>query len=150
MTGVSLSTDWSLSHDWQLDSYAYHVTPRKEWFSTFSARRQEDVRGVGEIHLQFAGGGSLVLQGVRYMPDARRSQISIPQLRESDCQQVTLTEQLFTLWRGQLVLTKGCCGTRRSFLHVLNVKDQSLVVSPLPFRGAHPRRVQFATSNRGH
>ena len=37
---------------------------------------------MGEICLQFAGGGLLVLQGVRYMPDAWRNLISIPQLRE--------------------------------------------------------------------
>ena len=98
---------------------------------------------MGEIRLQFADGGSLVLQGVRYMPNAQRSLISIPQLRESGCQ-VTLTDESFTLWRGQLVLTRGDRVTWRTFLHVLKVRDQSLVVTALPFRVTHPRRVQFA------
>ena len=94
---------------------------------------------MGEIRLQFAGGGSLVLQSVHYVPDARRSLISIPQLRESGCQ-VTLTDESFTLQRGQLVLTRGRRGTRRTFLHALNVRDQSLVVNLLPFRGTPSRR----------
>ena len=60
-----LSDTWTMSHDWQLDSCAtYHVTPHREWFSTFSALRQDDVHGVGDIQLQFASGSMLVLHDV--------------------------------------------------------------------------------------
>ena len=48
----SPSDTWTMSHDWQLDSCAtYHVTPHREWFSTFSALRQDGVHGVGDIQL---------------------------------------------------------------------------------------------------
>ena len=57
---------------------------------------------------------------------------------------MTLIEQSFTLQRGQLVLTRGHRGTRRTFLHILDVRDQSLMVIALSFRCAHPRCVQFA------
>ena len=68
----SLPSDtWTMSHDWQLDSSAiYHVTPHREWFSTFSTLRQEGVDGVGKIHLQFASGNMLVLHDVQYVLDA--------------------------------------------------------------------------------
>ena len=46
------------------------------------------------------------------------------------------------------MLTRGGCGTQRTFLHVLNVKDRSLVEIALPFRGAHPRLVQFAVEQQ--
>ena len=69
-----LSDMWTLSHDWQLDSCAtYHVTPHREWFSTFFALRQDDVHGVGDIQLQFASGSMLVLHDVQYVPDAQQS-----------------------------------------------------------------------------
>ena len=48
------------------------------------------------------------------------------------------------LQRGQLVLIRGAYETRHTFLYVLDVRDQSLVVTALPFRGTHPRHVQFA------
>ena len=88
-----------------------------------------------------------MLQGVCYVPEVWMSLISIPQLRESGCQ-VILTEQSSMLRRGQLVLTRGGHGTRCTFLHVLDVRDRSLVVTALPFRGTHPRRVQFAVEQQ--
>ena len=74
----SLPSDtWTMSHDWQLDSSAtYHVTPHREWFSTFSALRQDDVHGVGETQLQFASGSMLVLHDVQYVPDAQWSMLN--------------------------------------------------------------------------
>ena len=67
----SLSDTWTMSHDWQLDSSAiYHVTPHREWFSTFSIVRQNVIHGVGEIRLWFASGSMLVLHDVQYVPDA--------------------------------------------------------------------------------
>ena len=57
---------------------------------------------------------------------------------------VTLINESFTLWRGQLVMIRGGHGTWRNFLHVLDIRDQSLVVSPFPLFCTHPRRVQFA------
>ena len=62
---------------------------------------------------------------------------------------MTLIEELFMLRRGQIVLIKGGRGTRRTFLHVLDVRDQSLVVIALPFKSAHPRYVQFAIERKG-
>ena len=61
---------------------------------------------------------------------------------------MTLKEESFTLWRGQLVLTRGGRGTQHTFLHVLDVREQSLVVTTSPFKGAHPRHVQFAVEQQ--
>ena len=57
---------------------------------------------------------------------------------------MTLIEESFTLRRGQLVLTRGRHETRRTLLHILDIRDLSVMAIPLLFRCAHPRHVQFA------
>ena len=99
-----------------------HITPQREWFSTFFAMRQDDIHGVGDICLQFASGSVLVLHDVHYVPNARRSLISVSQLRDHGCQ-VQLADESYTIRRGSLVIVRGHRGSRLTLLHVLGVRD---------------------------
>ena len=69
-------------------SAVYHAVPYREWFSTYSAVRHgcadtdtlsSDVAGVGDIHLVFADGASMVLHDVRHMPTMTKCLVSTAQ-----------------------------------------------------------------------
>ncbi|MCO5597120.1 hypothetical protein L7F22_051195 [Adiantum nelumboides] len=83
-----------------------------------------------------------VLHEVQYVHDARRSSISISQLRDHGCH-VELTDESYLIRRGFLVLAQGHRGAHLSLLHVLGVRDAIVSVSLLPCRRSQSRRVHF-------
>mgnify|MGYP000022840313 CR=1 FL=1 len=89
---VLLSTEESTS--WLLNSGAsYQVTLFRSQVHSYMARDFEPVRvgnsqhcvvvGIGSIELNLPRGSTLVLSGVRHVPDLRRSLISVGQLGEA-------------------------------------------------------------------
>ena len=65
-----------------------------------------DVEGVGDVHLLFASGASVLLRHVQHVPSMVECLISIPQLRdEGYC--FTLLEYSKRLHRGSLVIARG-------------------------------------------
>ena len=59
-----VTTDNIILHDWILDSGAlFHVTPHKEWFTTYDAKRTDrvhlgkdyacEIMGVGDVQFKF-------------------------------------------------------------------------------------------------
>lgn len=78
---------------WILDSASlFHVTPRKEWFSSYKSGEcgfvylGDDTSypavGVGEVKIKLEDGGEHVLQGVKHVPGLKRNLISLGTLHE--------------------------------------------------------------------
>lgn len=93
---ILLSHDVVLSSYWLLDFGAdFHVTPHREWFSTYSSGRLGcmrldddsacDIVGTGNVQLLLSSGVSLVLRHVRHVPNLCVSLIAIDQLKDSGC-----------------------------------------------------------------
>ena len=68
-------TDDIILHDWTLDLGAsFHVTPQREWFTTYDAKRIGQVRlgndyaceimGVGDVQLKFQQGSTITLKNL--------------------------------------------------------------------------------------
>ena len=82
-----VTTDDLVMHDWILDSGAsFHVTPHKEWFTTYDASRKSrvclsndyacEIIGVGDVQLKFQHGSTFTLKNVRHVPKLTKSLIS--------------------------------------------------------------------------
>ena len=100
-----MSIDGTLSSRWLLDGdAAFHVTPCREWFSSFSSGRLGcvrltdglvyDIEGAGDVFLSLPSGASYTLRHVRYVPQLRQSLISVRQLQDSGSR-VVLREHSF-------------------------------------------------------
>ena len=74
-----------------MDSGAsFHVTPHREWFTTYDASRKGKVRlgkdyaceivAVGDVQLKFQNGIAFTLKNVRHVPKLTKSLISTGQL----------------------------------------------------------------------
>ena len=60
-----------VTHPWILDSSAFHVTPRREWFSDYRRGRHGVIHGVGDKYAcEIVGIGPIVftLQHVWHVP----------------------------------------------------------------------------------
>ena len=79
---------------WMLDSTSsFHVTPNKEWFTSyksgdFGSVYQGDnaalsVVGIGDIKIKTQDGGEHLLKGVRHVPRLRRNLISLGDLHDN-------------------------------------------------------------------
>ena len=86
-----VATDDLIMHDWILDSrMSFHVTPHKEWFSTYDASRKGkvclvndyacEIIGVGDVQIKFQSGSTFTLKNVRHVPKLPKSLISAGQL----------------------------------------------------------------------
>ena len=70
--------------DWVMDSWAsFHVTPHREWFTNYDAKRTGlgndyacEIMGVGDVKLKFQHGSTFILKNVRHVPKLTKSLIS--------------------------------------------------------------------------
>ena len=132
-------------------SAVFHAIPHREWFSTYSAERHDcadtdslgsDVAGVGDVHLHFVDGASMVLHDVRHIPTMIECLVSIPCLRD-DGYAVMHTEHSWRIHRGSLVVARGaCCGTDFPFFPSY-IRAGAVYVVALPCREVERRRVSF-------
>ena len=132
-------------------SAVFHAIPHREWFSTYSAVRHDcadtdslgsDVAGVGDVHLHFVDGASMVLHDVRHMPTITECLVSIPCLRD-DGYAFMHTEHSWRIHRGSLVVARGaCCGTDFP-LFPSYIRAGAVYVVALPCREVERRRVFF-------
>lgn len=103
--------------EWVIDSGAsFHVTPHKEFFSSYTAGNYGHVRmgnkdtaeivGKGDIRLEMSTGCSLLLKEVRHVPDLRLSLISTGKL-DDEGHYSTFGNGMWKLTKGSLVVAKG-------------------------------------------
>ena len=129
----------------------YHAIPYREWFSTYSTGRHGcadtdmlggDVAGVGDVHLRFADGASLVLCDVRHVPTMTQSLVSIAQLRD-DGYAFLHTEHSWRLHRGLLVVARGARSSTNFPIYPSYIRAGAVYVVALPCREVETRRVSF-------
>ena len=80
------ATDGHALSDWIIDSGAsLHVSPHKEWFTSYVATKDHvrlgneqtcEILGVGDVQLKFQNGSSFMLKNVRHVPAITKSLIS--------------------------------------------------------------------------
>lgn len=152
---ADLPMDITLSPQWLLDGdIAFHVTPCREWFSSFSSGRLGCVRlvdgstcnieGAGDICLSLPSGASYMLCHVRYVPRLSQSLISVRQLQVSGCR-VLLREQSFQMHCGSLVIARGARSGLVYPMHVSEVRDGVVSCTTLTCHWRETRCVSFAS-----
>ena len=89
-----VATNEGMSNDWILDSGAsFHVSPNREWFSTYNAGRTGrvmlgnglacDIVGVGDVQVRFNNGSTFTLHDVRHVPLLTKKLVSAGQLDDA-------------------------------------------------------------------
>jgi transposase InsO family protein len=107
--------------EWVVDSAAsYHVTPRREFFTSYKAgnlgrvkmgnKSYADIVGIGDICVETNTGYTLKLKDVRHIPDMRLNLISISVL-DKEGYESHLGNGKWKLFKGSLVFARGkiCC-----------------------------------------
>ena len=134
-----VATDDLIMHDWILDSGAsFHVTPHKEWFSTYDASRKGKVRlgndyaceiiGVGDVQLKFQSGSTFTLKNVRHVPKLTKSLISAGQLDDGGYSTI-FGDSSWKITKGSLVVARGSKSGTLYMLHVSNTKNNVICVA---------------------
>jgi hypothetical protein len=107
--------------EWVIDSAAsYHVTPRREFFTSYKAgnlgrvkmgnKSYADIVGIGDICVETNTGYTLKLKDVRHIPDMRLNLISISVL-DKEGYESHLGNGKWKLFKRSLVFARGkiCC-----------------------------------------
>uniref|UniRef100_A0A2N9EH16 Integrase catalytic domain-containing protein n=1 Tax=Fagus sylvatica TaxID=28930 RepID=A0A2N9EH16_FAGSY len=107
--------------EWVIDSAAsYHVTPRREFFTSYKAKNlgrvkmenksYADIVGIGDICVETNTGYTLKLKDVRHIPDMRLNLISVSVL-DKEGYESHLGNGKWKLFKGSLVFARGkiCC-----------------------------------------
>ena len=137
-----VTTDDVILHDWILDSGAsFHVTPHREWFTTYDAKRTGRVRlgndyaceimGVGDVQLKFQHGSTFILKNVRHVPKLTKSLISCGQL-DDEGYTTTFGDSSWKITKGKLVVARGTKSGTLYMLHVSTVKNNVIYVTEQP------------------
>ncbi|CAA0837196.1 Uncharacterized mitochondrial protein AtMg00300 [Striga hermonthica] len=137
--------EWELCHrdavnvacqetSWVINSGAsIHVTSRRDFFRSYTPGDYGSVRmendgiakavGMGDVHLETENGNTLVLRGVKHVPNIRMNLISTGKLDdEGFCN--TFRDGKWKLAKGSLIVARG---QKYSSLYVMNVK----IVDPM-------------------
>ena len=114
---------------WVIDSGAsIHATSRRDFFKSYTPGDCGSVRmgndgvvkaiGMGDVHLETESGSTLILKGVKHIPDIRMNLISTGKLDdEGYCN--TFCDGKWKLTKGSLIVARG---QKCSSLYVMNVK----------------------------
>ncbi|MCO5606802.1 hypothetical protein L7F22_060993 [Adiantum nelumboides] len=116
-----VATNSSYEQDWIVDLGAsFHVTPHKEWFSSYECRHGMvrlgtnyacDIIGAGKIKLSLLNGSIFTITNVRHVPKLTERLISTGQLDDVGYH-TTFGNQSWKLCKGSLVVMRGNkCGT---------------------------------------
>ncbi|MCO5576099.1 hypothetical protein L7F22_029906 [Adiantum nelumboides] len=111
-----IALDKCYAQNWIVDSRAsFHVTPHKEWFSTYSAMHgtmklsdshHVDICNIGDIKLCMRNGTKLMLQSVRHASKLTKSLMSIGQLDDLGYSAI-FNHGSWMIKKGNLVMVKG-------------------------------------------
>ncbi|MCO5569108.1 hypothetical protein L7F22_022815 [Adiantum nelumboides] len=145
-----VATNSSYEQDWIVDSGAsFHVTPHKEWFSSYECRHGMvhlgnnyacDIIGAGDIKLSLPNGSIFTFTNVRHVPKLTKSLISTGQLDDAGYH-TTFGNQSWKLYKGSLVVMRGNkCGTLYP-LHVSGVHNHVVAITEEPSVSLWHRRL---------
>ncbi|MCO5562375.1 hypothetical protein L7F22_016002 [Adiantum nelumboides] len=136
-----LALDECYAQNWIVDSGAsFHVTPHKEWFSTYSATHgtvkfgdshHVDLCGIGDIKLSIRNGTEFMLRSVRHVSKLTKSLMSVGQLGDLGYS-VVFTHGPWMIKKANLVMLKGQKSGSLYSLNVSSVEENSIYVVELP------------------
>ncbi|KAG6430858.1 hypothetical protein SASPL_108931 [Salvia splendens] len=116
---------------------AVHVTPRREFFSTYTVGEFSPLRmgnnglakvaSIGNIHLKVKNGSTVLLRDVRHAPDVRLNLISIGR-PDSDGYGNNFVDRKFKISKGFMILTKGWKLKENLYMLEASVSDDSVNV----------------------
>jgi hypothetical protein len=124
---VLVATSSGSKNDWIMDSgCSYHMTPHKEFFSSFTEKdigsvmlgdyRPCEILGIGTVTLKLSNGTVTDLSQVRYIPKLKRNLISLGTLEDRGYA-VSLKDGKSKVIRGSLVVLTGL--RRNSHIYIL-------------------------------
>ena len=108
--------------EWVVDTAAsYHVTPHKEYFTTYKAgdfgvvkmgnSSFSDVVGIGDVQIKTSSGSTIILKDVRHVPDLRLNLLSVAALDKQGYDN-NFSKSIWKLSRGAMTVARGhICGT---------------------------------------
>ncbi|KAE8699066.1 hypothetical protein F3Y22_tig00110597pilonHSYRG01396 [Hibiscus syriacus] len=115
---LSISTT-QLTDVWILDyGCSYHITPNREWFSTYRSvnsgfvylgdDRCCNIVGIGEVRIKIYDGSIRTLSGVRYIPYLKKNLISLGTLHKNDfIPKADEDRETIRIVKGALTVMKG-------------------------------------------
>ncbi|KAE8732732.1 hypothetical protein F3Y22_tig00001750pilonHSYRG00022 [Hibiscus syriacus] len=117
---LSISTT-QLTDAWILDSgCSYHITPNREWFSTYRPVNSGSVYlgddrccnivGIGDVRIKMHDGSVRTLSGVRHIPDLKKNLISLGTLHnngfipkaDEDRETIRIVKGALTVMKGKM------------------------------------------------
>ena len=114
------------------------MTPHREWFTSYDAKRTGRVRlgndhacetkGVGDVKLKFQHGSTFILKNVRHVPQLTKSLISTGQLVDAGYTYV-YCDNSWKISKGSLVVARCTKSGTLYMLHVTTVKDHVIYVA---------------------
>ena len=116
---IVLSVSTGCSGDaWVLDSAcSYHMTPRRDWFTTYQSISGEvlmgnnmtcKVLGIGTMRIKMYDGVVRILSNVRHVPDLRKNLLSLG-IFDSQGYKYTSEGGVLRISKGGLVFIKENC-----------------------------------------
>ncbi|KAE8689071.1 hypothetical protein F3Y22_tig00110944pilonHSYRG00042 [Hibiscus syriacus] len=115
---LSISTT-QLTDAWILDSgCSYHITPNREWFSTYRPVNSGSVYlgddrccnivGIGDVRIKMHDGSIRTLSGVRHIPDLKKNLISLGTLHKNGfIRKADEDRETIRIVKGALTVMKG-------------------------------------------
>ncbi|KAE8715770.1 hypothetical protein F3Y22_tig00110160pilonHSYRG00432 [Hibiscus syriacus] len=115
---LSISTT-QLTDAWILDSgCSYHITPNREWFSTYRSVNSGSVYlgddrccnivGIGDVRIKMYDGSIRTLSGVRHVPDLKKNLISLDTLHKNGfIPKADEDRETIRIVKGALTVMKG-------------------------------------------
>ncbi|KAE8658140.1 Retrovirus-related Pol polyprotein from transposon TNT 1-94 [Hibiscus syriacus] len=115
---LSISTT-QLTDAWILDSgCSYHITPNREWFSTYRPVNSGSVYlgddrccnivGIGDVRIKMHDGSVRTLSGVRHIPDLKKNLISLGTLHKNGfIPKADEDRETIRIVKGALTMMKG-------------------------------------------
>ncbi|KAE8721370.1 hypothetical protein F3Y22_tig00016115pilonHSYRG00011 [Hibiscus syriacus] len=115
---LSISTT-QLTDAWILDSgCSYHITPNREWFSTYRPINSGSVYlgddrccnivGIGDVRIKMHDGSVRTLSGVRHIPDLKKNLISLDTLHKNGfIPKADEDRETIRIVKGALTVMKG-------------------------------------------
>ena len=154
---VNMSEDKGDQEEWIMDTgCSFHMTPRKEYLMDFEETKFgkvrmannsfSEVRGVGKVKFTKRDGTSIVLQGVRYIPEISRNLISMGTLEEEG-NEFRGSKGILRVMQNNKELMKG---NRRASLYILEAQAEKSGSESLATVSGEGDQTQLWHSRMGH
>jgi len=154
---VNISEDKNDQEEWIMDTgCSFHMTPRKEYLINFEKAKSgkvrmannsySEVKGIGSVRFVKKDGTSIVLQGVRYIPEISRNLISMGTL-EAEGYEFKGNHGILRVMQDSNEFIRG---RRRASLYILEAQAEMANSESLVTTTGETDQTQLWHSRMGH